>query len=178
MDEHCRGKTTTYLTPSRDGPCKRTTATVEHGTPLALVAKRGHYLFIDKDGNLCTSHYHGAQASRRLYLVMQEAQMRFTGSIGHATLLSDPSQRLQRIIEMVQINCEHCARIEIGNDHRTVKVTVPRRTPYQVASLRAKMKADRTGRPVAVRSGGESVSRPLPRTNPKQAFSLHRPRMG
>lgn len=159
MEEHCRGKTTTYLTPSRDGTCKRTTATVEHGTPLALAAKRGHDLFIDKDGNLCTSHYHGAQASRRLYLILQGVQMRFVCSIGHATLLSDPSQLLQRIIEMVQINCEHCARIEIGNEHHTVKVMLPRRTAYQTASLKAKMKADRTGRAVAVRFRRNSVSR-------------------
>ena len=33
-------------------------------------AKRGHDLFIDKQGNLCTSRCHGARASRRLHLVM------------------------------------------------------------------------------------------------------------
>lgn len=71
-------------------------------------------LFIDKKGNLCTSRCHEAQASRRLYLVLEGSEMRFTCSIGHATLLSDPSQLLQRVIEMVQINCEHCARIELG----------------------------------------------------------------
>lgn len=165
MDEHCRGKTTTYLTQCVDGSCKRTTTTVERGTPLCLVAQRGHDLFIDKEGNPCTSHYHGAQASRRLYLVMQEAEMRFTCSIGHATLLSDPGQLLQRIIDMVQINCEHCARIEIGNDHYAVKVTLPRRTPYQLASLKAKMKADRTGRPVAVRAHQKKCSAALTRDN-------------
>ena len=109
MDEDCHGKTTTYLTQRLDGSCKRTTTTVEHGTPLGLVAKRRHDLFIDKEGNLCTSRCHEAQASRRLYLVMEGPEMRFTCSIGHATLLPDPSQLFQRVIEMVQINCEHCA---------------------------------------------------------------------
>lgn len=166
MGEDCRGKTTTYLTQRSDGSCKRTTTTVEHGEPLGLVAKRGHDLFIDKQGNLCTSRCHGAQASRRLYLVLDGPEMRFTCSIGHAALLPDPSQILQRVIEMVQINCEHCARLEIGNGHQALKITLPRRTPYQMASLKAKMKADRTGRPVPILLRRESASRSRLGDNP------------
>lgn len=167
MDEPCRGRTKTHLTQRLDGSCKRTTTTVEHGTPLGLVAKRRHDLFIDMNGNLCTSRCHQAQASRRLYLVMDGSEMRFTCSIGHATLLADPGQLLQRVIEMVQINCEHCARVEIGNEHQALKVTLPQRTPHQIASLKAKMQADRTGRPVPI-----SVRR---RGDP--TFSQRRPRM-
>lgn len=163
MDEHCRGKTTTYLTQCLDGSCKRTTTTVEYGTPLGLVARRGHDLFTDKQGNLCTSRCHEAQASRRLYLVMEGSEMRFTCSIGHATLLADPSQLLQRVIEMVQINCEHCARIELGNEHQALKITLPGRTSHQSASLKAKMKADRTGRPVPISPSKRGFAPPPPR---------------
>lgn len=160
MDEHCHAKTTTDLTERLDGSCKRTTTTIERGTPLGLVAKRGHDLFIDKNGNLCTSRRHEAQASRRLYLVMEGPEMRFTCSIGHAALLADPSQLLQRVIEMVQINCEHCARIEIGNEHQALKITLPRRTPHQMASLKAKIKADKTGTPVPISLQSKKASRP------------------
>lgn len=167
MDEHCRGKTTAYLTQRLDGTCKRIKTTIEHGTPLGLVAKRGNDLFIDKKGNLCTSRCREAQASRRLYLVFEGPEMRFTCSIGHATLLPDPSHLLQRIIEMVQITCEHCARIEVGNEHQALKFKLPRRTPHQTASLKAKMKADRTGRPVPI----------SPRSPADRTFSERRPTM-
>lgn len=176
MDEDCHGKTTTYLTQRLDGSCKRTTTTAEHGTPLGLVAKRRHDLFIDKEGNLCTARCHGSQASRRLYLVMEGPEMRFTCSIGHATLLPDPSQLLQRVIEMAQINCEHCALLEIGNEHQALKITLPRRTPYQMASLKAKMKADRTGRPVPISLHSKRASRQR-RLGADQTFSRRRPRM-
>lgn len=172
MDEHCRGNTTEYLTRRLDGSCKRTTATVEHGTPIGLVAKRAHDLFIDKKGNLCTSRCPEARASRRLYLVLEGPEMRFTRSIGHATLLADPSQLLQRVIEMVQINCEHCGQIEIGNEHRALKITLTRRTPHQIASLRAKMKADRTGRPVSISLQNKKASRVR---RDDQTFSRRRP---
>ena len=52
---------------------------------------------------------------------------------------------LQRVIDMVQINCEHCAAIEIGNERHAAKVNPPERTPFQIASLKAKAKADKTG---------------------------------
>ena len=55
-----------------------------------------------------------------------------------------------RVIDMVQINCEHCAAIEIGNERRAITVNLPQRTPFQIASLRAKAKADRTGLPVPI----------------------------
>lgn len=176
MDEHCRGNTTTYLTQHLDGSCKRTTATVEHGTPLGLVAKRAHDLFIDKKGNLCTSRCPEARASRRLYLVLEGPEMRFTRSIGHATLLPDPSQLLQRVSEMVQINCEHCAWLKIGNEHQALKITLPRRTPYQMTSMKAKMKADRTGRPVPISLHSKRASRHR-RRGADQTFSRRRPRM-
>lgn len=174
MGEHHRSKTTTYLTQCLDGSCKRTTTTVEHGTPLGLVAKRGHDLFTDKKGSLCTARCHEAQASRRLYLVPEGSEIRFTCSIGHATLLADPSQLLQRVIGMVQINSEHCARIEIGNEHEALKIKLPRRTPHQIASLKAKMKADRTGRPVPISalSAASRLRRPAAPT-----FSRRRPKM-
>lgn len=158
MDEHCHGETTKYLTQGLDGSCKRTITTVKQGTPLGLVAKRGRDLFIDKNGDLCTSRGHQAQASRRLYLVLKGTELRFDCSITHATLLADPHQVLQRVIDMVQINCEHCARIEIGNEHQRLKITLPRRTPRQIASLKAKMKADRTGRPVPISLQGKGRS--------------------
>lgn len=175
MDEDCHGKTTTYLTQRLDGSCKRTTATVEYGTPLALVAKRGCDLFIDKAGNLCTCRCHGAKASRRLYLAMEGPEMRFACSIGHAALFPDPSQLLQRVIEMVQINCEHCARLEIGNKRQALKLTLPRRTPYQMASLKAKMKADRIGRPVPISLRKKRASRS--RLSANLTSCLERPRM-
>lgn len=175
MDEDCRGKTTTYRTQRLDGSCKRTTTTVEHGTPLGLAAKRGRDLFIDKEGNLCTSRCHGAQASRGMYLVLEGLDIRFTGSIGHATLLPDPSQLLERVIEMVQINCEHCARLEIGNEREALKIALPPRTPYQTASLKAKMKADRTGRPVPIRCAGPALRAPA--AVPIQHLLGRRPRM-
>jgi len=84
---------------------------------------------------------------------MEVPEPRFACSIGHATLLADPGQLLRRVIEMVQINCEHCARVEIGNEHQALKIRLPQRTPYQTASLKAKMKADRTGRPVPISLG-------------------------
>lgn len=171
MDDRDRGKTTMSLTQCSDGSCRRTTTRVELGTPLGLVAKQGHDLFIDTHGNLCTSRCHEAQASRRLYLVREGPEMRFTCSIGHATLLADPSQLLQRVIEMVQINCEHCARIEIGNEHQALKVALPRRTSHQSASLKAKMKADRTGRPVPI-----SPSK-RPRRPAAAILFLRRPKM-
>lgn len=174
MDEHCRGKTTTYLKQCLDGSCQRTTTTIERGTPLGLVAKRGHDLFIDKNGNLCTSRCREAQASRRLYLVMDGPEMHFTSSIGDATLLADPGPPLQRVIEMVQINCEDCARIEIGNEHQALKIALPRRTPHQMASLKAKMKADRTGRPVPI-SLRATTSRP--RLDVERTFSRRGPTM-
>jgi len=161
MDEHSRGTTTRYVTQCLNGSCKRTTTSVEHGTALGLVAKRGRDLFIDKHGNLCTSRCHRAQASPRLYLVMDGPELRFTRSIGYATLFPEPSQLLQRVIEMVQINCEFCARIEIGNEHHALKITLPRRSSHQTASLKAKMKADKTGRPVPILP--RSRSRPRPR---------------
>ena len=175
MDEDCHGKTTTYLKQRLDGSCKRTATIVEHGTSLGLVSKRGHDLFIDKEGNLRTSRCHGAQTSRRLYLVMEGPVMRFTCSIGHATLLPDPSQLLQRVIEMVQINAEHCAWLEIGNEHQALKITLPRRTPYQMASLKAKIEADRTGRPVPIALHRKSASRSRPGANPTSC--RNRPRM-
>ncbi len=160
MEDDPHGKTTTYLTQCLDGSCKRTTTSVEHGTALGLIARRGHDLFIDKDGNLCTSRCHGAQASRRLYLVIDGSELRFTPSIGRATLFPEPNHVLQRVIEMVQINCEHCARIEIGNEHQALKITLPRRSPHQTASLKAKMEADRTGRAVPISPRGSSRPRP------------------
>lgn len=150
MDDHALEKATTYLTQCLDGSCKRTTTSVEHGTALGLVAKRGHDLFTDKEGNLCTSRCLGARASRRPYLVMDGTEMRFTPSNGQATLFPEPSHLLQGVVELVQINCEFCARIEIGNEHQAVKIAPPRRSSHQAASLKAKMKADRTGRPVPI----------------------------
>ena len=108
-------------------------------------------MFTDKQGNLCTSKFRGAVASRDLYLQVQPAgQFRFSGNIEDATLFRDASRLLQRVIDMVQINCEHCAAIEIGNEHHAAKVNLPERTPFQLASLKAKVKADRIGQMVAV----------------------------
>ena len=70
--------------------------------------------------------------------------------IEDATLFRDVSRVLQRVIDMVQINCEHWAAIEIGNERHAAKVIPPKRTPFQIASLKAKVKADRTGQMVPI----------------------------
>jgi hypothetical protein len=149
MEAH--GHTTIHVSQSLDGTCNRTITIIERGSPLRLAAKRGHKLFTDKQGNLCTSKFRGAVASRDLYLQVQPAgQFRFSGNIEDATLFRDASRLLQRVIDMVQINCEHCAAIEIGNERHAAKVNLPERTPFQLASLKAKVKVDRTGQMVAV----------------------------
>ena len=66
MEAH--SQTTVHVTQSLDGTCSRTTTIIEGGSPLKLVAKRGHKLFADKQGNLCTSKFHGAVASRESLL--------------------------------------------------------------------------------------------------------------
>jgi len=149
MEPH--SQTTVHVTQSLDGTCNRTVTIIEGGSPLKLVAKRGHKLFTDKQGNLCTSKFHGAVASRELYLQIQPTgQFHFSRDIEDATLFNDVSRVLKRVIDMVQINCEYCAALEIGNEHHAVKVNPPKRTPFQIASLKAKVKADRTGQMVAV----------------------------
>lgn len=150
MDTDCRGQITTRLTQYQNGSCRRTTIVVEHGVPLGLVAKCRHPLFINAEGNLCTSGYYARRACRRLYLRLDGSEIRFTDSIGQAALLTTPNQWLPRLIEMIQINCENCARLEIGNKHQALKIKLPPRTAFQTASLKAKVKADKTGRPVPV----------------------------
>jgi hypothetical protein len=143
--------TTVHLTQSLHGTCRRTIAIIEDGYSLRLVANRGHKLFTDKRGNLCTSKFHGAVASRKLYLQIQHTgEFLFRRDIEDATLFSDASRVLQRVIDMAQINCEHWAAIEIGNERLAAKVNAPKRTPFQLASLKAKAKADRTGKMVAI----------------------------
>ena len=116
-----------------------------------MAAKRGHKLFTDKLGNLCTSDLRGAVASRELYLQIQHTgEFLFRRDIEDATLFSDASRVLQRLIDMVQVNCEHWAAIEIGNERHATKVSTPKRTPFQIASLNAKVQADRTGQMVAI----------------------------
>ena len=149
MEAH--SQTTVHVTQSLDGTCNRTTTIIEGGSTLRLVAKRGHNLFADKQGNLCTSKFHGAVASRELYLQIQPAgEFCFRRDIEDATLFRDVSRVLQRVIDMVQINCEHWAAIEIGNERHAAQVNLPERTPFQLASLKAKVKVDRTGQMVAV----------------------------
>lgn len=149
MEEHHR--TTVHVTQIPDGTCKRTITIVEDGSALKLVAKRGHKLFTDEQGNLCTSKFRRAVASRGLYLQIQpDGRFLFRRDIDDATLFSEASHVLSRVIDMVQINCEHCAAIEIGNDRHAARVTPPKRTPFQIASLMAKVKADRTGRSAVI----------------------------
>ena len=149
MEPH--SQTTVHVTQSLDGTCNRTITIIEGGSPLKLVAKRGHKLFTDKQGNLCTSKFHGAVASREIYLQIQPTgQFSFRREIADATLFSDVSGVLQRVIDMVQINCEHCAALEIGNEYHAVRVNPPKRTPFQIASLKAKLKADKTGQMVPI----------------------------
>lgn len=146
-----RNYATVHVAQNPNGTCKRTVTIVEYGSPLKLTAKPGRKLFTDRQGNLCTSKFPGAAASRVLYLQLQpHGQFCFSGNIEEATLFTSASHVLSRVIDMVQINCEHCAAIEIGNDRRATGVEMPQRTDFQRASLKAKAKADRTGRAVPI----------------------------
>ena len=146
-----RNYATVHVAQNPYGTCDRTVTIVEHGSPLRLAARPRRKLFTDRQGNLCTSKFPGAAASRVLYLQLQpHGQFCFSGNIEDATLFTSASHVLSRVIDMVQINCEHCAAIEIGNDQRAVRVELPQRTDFQNASLKAKAKADRTGRPVPI----------------------------
>jgi hypothetical protein len=71
MEAHSH--TTIHVSQSLDGTCNRTITIIERGSPLRLAAKRGHKLFTDKQGNLCTSKLREAIASRDLYLQVQPA---------------------------------------------------------------------------------------------------------
>ncbi len=149
MKEH--GHTTVHLAQNPDGTCKRTVTIIEYGALLKLVAKPKRKLFTDRQGNLCTSKFPGAAASRVLYLGLQPGgEFCFGRDIEDATLFTHASHVLSRLIDMVQINCEHCAAVEIGNDRQASRVKLPRRTAFQIASLKAKAKADRTGRPIPI----------------------------
>ncbi len=146
-----RNYATVHVAQNPDGTCKRTVTIVEHGSPLKLAARPRRKLFTDRRGNLCTSKFPGPAASRVLYLQLQpDGQFRFSRNIEDATLFTSASHVLSRVIDMVQINCEYCAAIETGNDQRATRVELPQRTDFQNASLKAKAKADRTGRPVPI----------------------------
>lgn len=146
-----RNYATVHVAQNPNGTCKRTVTIVEYGSPLKLTAKPGRKLFTDRQGNLCTSKFPGPAASRVLYLQLQpHGQFRFSRNIEDATLFTSASHVLSRVIDMVQINCEYCAAIETGNDQRATRVELPQRTDFQNASLKAKAKADRTGRPVPI----------------------------
>ncbi|HTS69555.1 MAG TPA: hypothetical protein VMO17_11275 [Terriglobia bacterium] len=146
-----RNHASVLVAQSPDGTCKRTVTIVEYGSPLRLAAKPGRKLFTDRQANLCTAKFPGAVASRVLYLQLRpDGQFCFSGNIEDATLFTSASHVISRVIPMVQINCEHCAAIEIGNDQRTTRVELPQRTDFQSASLKAKAKADRTGRLVPI----------------------------
>jgi len=146
-----RNYASVHVAQNPDGTAKRTVTIVEHGSPLRLAAKPRRKLFTDRQGNLCTSKFPGAVASRVLYLQLQpDGQFHFGREIEDAALLTSTSHVLSRVIDMVQINCEHCAAIEIGNDQRAVRVELPQRTDFQNASLKAKAEADRTGRAVLI----------------------------
>ena len=143
--------TTVHVAQNPNGTCKRTVTIVEYGSPLKLVAEPRRKLFADRQGNLCTSKFPRAVASRVLYLQQRpDGRFCFSRHLEDATLFANASHVLPRAIDMVQINCEHCAAIEIGNERRAITVNLPQRTPFQIASLRAKAKADRTGLPVPI----------------------------
>ncbi len=149
MEEH--GHTTVHLAQKPDGTCKRTVTIIEYGAFLKLVAKPKRKLFTDRHGDLCTSKFPGAATSQVLYLRIQPGgEFLFGRHIEDATLFTNASHVLSRLIDMVQINCEHCAAIEIGNDRQASRVKLPHRTAFQIASLKAKAKADSTGRPVPI----------------------------
>jgi len=146
-----RNYATVHVAQNPDGTCNRMVTIVEYGSPLRLTAKPRRKLFTDRRGNLCTSKFPGATASRVLYLQLQpDGQFRFSRNIEDATLFTSASHVLSRVIDMVQINCEYCAAIETGNDQRATRVELPQRTDFQIASLKAKAKADRTSRPVPI----------------------------
>lgn len=111
------GHTTVHLAQNPDGTCKRTVTIIEYGVLLKLVAKPKRKLFTDRQGNLCTSKFPGAAASRVLYLRIQPGgEFCFGRDIEDATLFTHASHVLSRLIDMVHINSEHCAAVEIGND--------------------------------------------------------------
>ena len=154
MEAH--GHTTVHLAQNADGTCKRTVTIIEYGALLKLVARPKRMLFTDRQGNLCTSKFPGATASRVLYLSIQPAgEFCFRRDVEDATLFTNAAHVLSRVIDMVQINCEHCAAVEIGNDRQASRVKLPQRTAFQNASLKAKAKADRTGRPVPITVSGQ-----------------------
>ena len=140
-----------HVTESKDGSLKRVTTTINTGRALMLVAKPGKEFYI-RNGTLSPCRHPGSIASARLFLRVPEAgPEEFVTSIAHATPLPFPENWLPRIIEMVQINTGVCSHIEIGNTRASRRIEVPPATKRQLASLRARKKADRTGRPQPVR---------------------------
>jgi len=140
-----------HVTERKDGSFKRVTTTTNTGRALMLVAKPGRK-FYTRAGTLCPSNRPGFVASGRLFLRVPEAgPEEFVTSIAHATPLPSPENWLARIIEMVQINTDACSHIEIGNTRASQRIEIPPATKRQLASLQARKKADRTGRPQPIR---------------------------
>jgi hypothetical protein len=132
---------------------KRTTKITETGRALMLVAKPRRKLCI-RNGVLCPRPCHGSQAHKRLFLRLPDAPTpgpeTFVDSAKEATLLAYPENSVPRIVEMLLINTDACSHIEVGNTKVAQRINLPRATQRQLVSLKARAKADRTGRPQPV----------------------------
>jgi hypothetical protein len=132
---------------------KRTTKITETGRALMLVAKPRRKLCA-RNGALCPRPCYGSQSHKRLFLHLPEAPAldpeTFVASAKEAALLAHPENWVARIIEMLLINTDACSHIEVGNTKISERISLPRATQRQLASLKARAKADRTGRPQTI----------------------------